>query len=64
MKSGHSRTRKYVQKKAQFFKTHKVSFPAKVSIIIKELYDLAQKEHMPLCSFAGFGYFFNTAYWE
>lgn len=52
------------EKKAQFFKIHKVSFPAKVSIIIKELYDLAQKEQMPLCSFAGFGYFFNTAYWE
>lgn len=52
------------EKKAQFFKTHKVSFPAKVSIIIKELYDLAQKEQMPLCSFAGFGCFFNTAYWE
>ena len=52
------------EKKAQFFKTHKVSFPAKVSIIIKELYDLAQEKQMPLCSFAGFGYFFNTAYWE
>lgn len=52
------------EKKAQFFKTHKVSFPAKISIIIKELYDLAQKENIPLCSFAGFGYFFNTAYWE
>lgn len=50
--------------KAQFFRIHKVSFPAKVSIIIKELYDLAQKENIPLCSFAGFGYFFNTAYWE
>lgn len=47
------------EKKAQFFKTHKVSFPAKVSIIIKELYDLAQKENIPLCSFCWIWLFFQ-----
>lgn len=52
------------EKRDAFFKAHKVSLPARVSILIKELYDRAQKEHIPLCSFAGFGYFFNNAYWE
>lgn len=50
--------------KAAFFKQYKVPFPAQISIVVKVMFEIAEHDRIPLCSFGGAAYFFNNAYWE